>query len=179
MCFSFRSQYNRVKIFHNLKSASPYQISTHPNSTQQESNHIYLFTTKFGTSIKIWLNRKFESTEFETMRITGETSGHWIWHFYLRLFHMFISQSVNLISDNIWIGLVLWQYVYPFCLCFSLVALSLNFTHHDVVFFVQYCLFTINGCVFIIQCDAGFSSSKFRSSCLPFVVKQTTLPVSS
>ena len=28
-------------------------------------------------------------------------------------------------------------------------------------------------------CDAGFSSSKFRLSCLPFVVKQTTLPVSS
>ena len=28
-------------------------------------------------------------------------------------------------------------------------------------------------------CDAGFSSTKFRSSCLPFVVKQTTLPVSS
>jgi hypothetical protein len=26
---------------------------------------------------------------------------------------------------------------------------------------------------------AGFSSSKFRSSCLPFVVKQTTLPVFS
>jgi hypothetical protein len=24
-------------------------------------------------------------------------------------------------------------------------------------------------------CDAGFSSSKFRSSCLPFMVKQTTL----
>ena len=31
------------------------------------------------------------------------------WHFYLRLFHMFISQSVKLISDNIWIGLVLWH----------------------------------------------------------------------
>ena len=28
-------------------------------------------------------------------------------------------------------------------------------------------------------CDAGFSSSKFHSSCLPFVVKQTTLPVFS
>ena len=28
-------------------------------------------------------------------------------------------------------------------------------------------------------CDAGFSSSKIRSSCLPFVVKQTTLPVFS
>ena len=28
-------------------------------------------------------------------------------------------------------------------------------------------------------CDAGFSSSKFRSSCLPFVIKQTTLPVTS
>jgi hypothetical protein len=30
-------------------------------------------------------------------------------HFYLRLFHMFISQSVKLISDNIWIALVLWH----------------------------------------------------------------------
>jgi hypothetical protein len=29
------------------------EISTHPNSTQQESNYIYLYTTKFGTSIKI------------------------------------------------------------------------------------------------------------------------------
>jgi hypothetical protein len=28
-------------------------------------------------------------------------------------------------------------------------------------------------------CDAGFSSSKLRSSCFPFVVKQTTLPVFS
>ena len=43
------------------------EISTHPNSTQQESNYIYL--SKFGTSIKIRLNRKFESTEFETMRV--------------------------------------------------------------------------------------------------------------
>ena len=33
----------------------------------------------------------------------------WPWHFYLRLFHMFISQSVKLISGNIWIGLVLWH----------------------------------------------------------------------
>jgi hypothetical protein len=41
-----------------------------------------------------------------------------------------------------------YDYVYPFCLCFSAVALSLNFTHHDVFFFVQYCLFTIN-CVFL------------------------------
>ena len=45
------------------------EISTHPNSTQQESNYIYLYTTKFGTSIKIRLNRKFESTEFETTRV--------------------------------------------------------------------------------------------------------------
>jgi hypothetical protein len=52
------------------------EISTHPNSTQQESNYIYLYT---------------------------------IWHFYLRLFHMFISQSVKLISDNVWIGLILWH----------------------------------------------------------------------
>ena len=34
---------------------------------------------------------------------------HWLWHFYLRLFHMFISQSVTLISNNIWVGLVLWH----------------------------------------------------------------------
>ena len=27
-------------------------ISTNPNSTQQESNYIYLYTTKFGTSDK-------------------------------------------------------------------------------------------------------------------------------
>ena len=33
--------------------------------------------------------------------------------------------------------------------CFSAVALSLNFTHHDVFFVVQYCLFTIN-CVFLL-----------------------------
>jgi hypothetical protein len=45
------------------------EISTHPNSTQRESNYIYLYTTKFGTSIKIQLNRKFESNEFETMRV--------------------------------------------------------------------------------------------------------------
>ena len=45
------------------------EMSTHPNSTQQESNYIYLYTTKFRTSIKIRLNRKFESTEFETMRV--------------------------------------------------------------------------------------------------------------
>ena len=36
------------------------------------------------------------------------------------------------------------EYVYPFCLCFSPVALSLNFTHHDIFFYMQYCLFTIN-----------------------------------
>jgi len=29
------------------------EISTRLNSTQQESNYIYLYTTKFGTSIKI------------------------------------------------------------------------------------------------------------------------------
>ena len=45
------------------------EISTHPNSTQQESNYIYLYTTNFGTSIQIRLNRKFESTEFEKMRV--------------------------------------------------------------------------------------------------------------
>ena len=33
------------------------EISTHPNSTQQESNYIYLYTTKFETTIKIRVNR--------------------------------------------------------------------------------------------------------------------------
>ena len=45
------------------------EISTHPNLTQQESNYIYLYTAKFRTLIKIRLSRKFESTEFETMRV--------------------------------------------------------------------------------------------------------------
>jgi hypothetical protein len=99
----------------------PYYL--HSLSQIYLSKHVYYIRIKIGSQMK--------------------TSGHWIWHFYLRLFHMFISQSV------------VNEYVYPFCLCFSPVALSLNFTHHDVFFFVQYCLFT------------------------PFVVKQTTLPVSS
>ena len=42
------------------------EISTHPNSTQQGSNYIYLYTTKFRTSIKIRLNRKFESTAVDS-----------------------------------------------------------------------------------------------------------------
>ena len=33
------------------------EISTHPNSTQQESNYIYLYTTKFGTQPEIRVNR--------------------------------------------------------------------------------------------------------------------------
>ena len=43
------------------------EISTHPNSTQRESNYIYLYTTKFGTSIKIRLNRKFETMRVNCM----------------------------------------------------------------------------------------------------------------
>jgi hypothetical protein len=50
----------------------------------------------------------FETTEIST-HPNSTQHGHWLWHFYLRLFYMFISQSVRLISDNIWIGLVLWH----------------------------------------------------------------------
>ena len=42
-----------------------------------------------------------------------------------------------------------YEYLYLFCLWISAVALSLNFTHHDIFFFVQNCLFTIN-CVFLL-----------------------------
>jgi hypothetical protein len=51
----------------------------------------------------------------------------------LNIFDVFVAvffsplNSLNLVNE----------YVYPFCLCFSPVALSLNFTHHDVFFFVQ------------------------------------------
>ena len=38
--------------------------------TQQESNYIYLYTTKFRTSIKIWLNQKSESTVYCYILIT-------------------------------------------------------------------------------------------------------------
>jgi hypothetical protein len=39
-----------------------------------------------------------------------------------------------------------YEYLYLFCLCFSAVALSLNFTHHDIFFFV-----TIKNYRFIIS----------------------------
>jgi hypothetical protein len=41
------------------------------------------------------------------------------------------------------------------------------------------CTSNINSFKIVLRigtCDAGYSSSKFHSSCLPFVVKQTTLP---
>ena len=84
------------------------EISTHPNSTQQESNYIYLYTTKFGTSIKIRLNRKFESTEFETMRVNCiNKPGKWTIRYmcvrgysfglFLRLFYWFWYSSDSVI----------------------------------------------------------------------------------
>ena len=52
------------------------EISTHPNSTQQESNYIYLYTTKFGTSIKFdstgnlhVLTGKFDLTNVNNMAL--------------------------------------------------------------------------------------------------------------
>ena len=72
------------------------EISTHPNSTQQESNYIYLYTTKFGTSIKIRLNRKFESTEFETMRVNCN------WHVFT-LFLSFHTQKCRNVGSILFI----------------------------------------------------------------------------
>ena len=56
-----------------------------------------------------------------------------------------------------------YDYVYLFCLCFSAVALSLNFTHHDVFFFVQYCLFTINSNYMLIKSNIFLNLSKLRN----------------
>ena len=69
----------------------------------------------------------------------------------LNLFDVFVAVFFSLLN-SLNLGLIIsrylffcvYDYVYLFCLCFSPVALSLNFTHHDVFFFVQYCLFTIN-----------------------------------
>ena len=75
----------------------------------------------------------------------------------LNIFDVFVAvffsllNSLNLVERLITSRYIfcVYEYVYLFCLCFSAVALSLNFTHHDVFFFVQDCLFTIN-CVFLL-----------------------------
>ena len=63
---------------------------------------------------------------------------------------LFLCYNLNLVERLITSRYLfcVYDYVYLFCLCFSAVALSLNFTHYDIFFFVQYCLFTIN-CVFL------------------------------
>jgi hypothetical protein len=102
------------------------EISTHPNSTQQESNYIYLYTTKFGTSIKIWLNRKFESTEFETVRVncicylfnTGLWSSMYLeicfYHTWVRSYdwHYYSQRQSYFISSHIWPLEVMWHLRY-------------------------------------------------------------------
>jgi hypothetical protein len=54
------------------------------------SRHVYYLEIKIGSQVKHPVN------DFDMVTLS-------------RLFHMFISQSVKLISDNIWIGLVLWH----------------------------------------------------------------------
>jgi hypothetical protein len=65
------------------------------------------------------------------------------------LSQIYLSKHVYYLRIKIGSQVNVNEYVYPFCLCFLPVALSLNFTHHYVFFFVQYCLFTING-VFLL-----------------------------
>jgi hypothetical protein len=80
------------KMFQNASSLKPLGqlkpncpgMITGRSSTKFVFYNIYLYTMKFVTSIKIRLNRKFESTELKTMTM------NWI-----------CRQSVKLISDNI------------------------------------------------------------------------------
>ena len=78
---------------------------------------------------------------------------HWLWHFYLRLFHMFISQSVKLISDNIWIGLVLWHRLDVYNKKISIhnkcTWVGINFDSRRIVFF--YTLLNNKNTQFIIN----------------------------
>jgi hypothetical protein len=83
------------------------EISTHPNSTQQESNYIYLYTTKFGTSITIRLNRKFESTEFETMRVNCTIVSVSINSECVKSGYTIVSVSIN--SESVKSG---WTYIH-------------------------------------------------------------------
>ena len=86
------------------------EISTHPNSTQQESNDIYLYTTKFGTSIKIWLNQKFEtmrvncmfnvyknqlSRQTESRNLMGPKTLPTIWYTYMTLVTKYQISAIN------------------------------------------------------------------------------------
>ena len=73
----FRLSWIKVLI---LRCRKPYYL--HSLSQIYLSKHVYYLGIKIGE--------------------TGETSGHWLWHFYLRLFHMFISQSVKLIFALAW-----------------------------------------------------------------------------
>jgi hypothetical protein len=76
---------SRIKVLV-PRCKKPYYL--HSLSRNYLSKHVYYLGIKIGSQLK---HPVIE------------------WHFYLRLFHMFISQSVKLISDNIWIGLVLWH----------------------------------------------------------------------
>jgi hypothetical protein len=71
----------------------------------------------------------------------------------LNIFDVFVAVFFSLLNSlNLVKRLITSRFLFLcewICLCFSPVALSLNFTHHDVFFFVQYCLFTIN-CVFLL-----------------------------
>ena len=78
-------QLSRIKVLV-PRCKKPYYL--HSLSRNYLSKHVYYLGIKIGSQVK---HPVIE------------------WHFYLRLFHMFISQSVKLISDNIWIGLVLWH----------------------------------------------------------------------
>ena len=91
------------------------EISTHPNSTQQESNYIYLYTTKFGTSIKIRLNRKFESTEFETMRVNCmlKSSSLCLYisnlgTFWLKIKQFWLFEEISIFSNSGHLGWSAW-----------------------------------------------------------------------
>ena len=71
----------------------------------------------------------------------------------LNIFDVFVAVFFSLLNSlNLAERLITYMCMNMF-ICFvygfSAVALSLNFTHHEVSFFVLYCLFTIN-CVFLL-----------------------------
>ena len=104
----------RTSLCINIYNLTP--VESNSNETKFQLSRIkvlvpscLLFVVCLFTFVKSNLPVKTCVLPWDSNRITGETSSHWLWHFYLRLFLMFISQSVKLFSDNIWIGLALWH----------------------------------------------------------------------
>ena len=90
------------------------------------------------------LNDERETTRAKFWRAKTSIACHYSRNDFKHIFFSLLN-SLNLVER-----LITSRYLFLHAwICLSAVVLSFNFTHHDIFFFVQYCLFTIN-CVFLL-----------------------------